>query len=287
MRTARLHVHASFVLPREVGHRRVPFSILAAMPLATLVAFVSLVGVLSPSIYARETPNWAAQAVGQDWVDLLLAVPWLAISGVLALRGSRRALFVLAGGMLYTFYEFVIYGFAVHFNALFIAYCATLGVTFFALSGLAIRFAGEDVSRWFRASVPVRTTGAFLIGVALLFTMLWLGEIVPALVHGTTPLSVSEAGAPTNPVYVMDLSIILPLHAIAGIALLQRRTLGYVLAPILLSFGVIMALSIAGMMLVMRQRGIDASGFVAAAMVLVAAASAAILALVLRGIRSW
>src|SRR5690349_5713700 len=133
---ARFEIHAT--------RRDSPLAIVAAFPLAMLVAFVSLVGILHPSIYARETPNWAAQALGQDWVDLLFAVPWLAVSGLYAARGSRRALFLLAGAMLYTFYEFAIYAFAVHFNVMFLAYCATLGVTFYALAGLALVFVRED-----------------------------------------------------------------------------------------------------------------------------------------------
>lgn len=261
-------------------------SFLAAFPLAALIAFVSLVGILRPSVYAQETPNWAAQSIGQDWADLLLAVPALLLAGWFALRGSRRALLLLAGGMLYTFYEFVIYGFAVHFNALFLAYCATLGVTFFSLAVLAVRFVREDVGRWYKATTPVRTAGFFLIGVGLLFLVGWLADVVPALLHATTPQTVRDAGLPTNPVYVIDLSIVLPLHVVAGIALLQRRNLGHVLAPIMLSFGVIMALSIACMLMAMRHRGIDASLVVATAMVTVAAASALVLALLLSRFRA-
>jgi ribose/xylose/arabinose/galactoside ABC-type transport system permease subunit len=52
-----------------------------------------------------------------------------------------------------------------------------------------------------------------------------------------------------------------------------------------LSFGVIMALSIAGMLVVMRQRGIDASFVVATAMAFVAVCSAVVLALLLRRLR--
>jgi hypothetical protein len=188
--------------------------------------------------------------------------------------------------MLYIFYEFVIYGFAVHFNALFFGYCATLGLTFFSLAGLAIRFVREDVSRWYTENSPVRTAGFFLIGVGLLFSVGWLADVVPALLHATTPLTIREAGLPTNPVYVIDLSIVLPLHVIAGIALLRRRELGYVLAPIVLSFGVIMALSIACLLTVMRHRGLEASWVVAAAMTAVGAANALVLALLLGSFRA-
>jgi hypothetical protein len=57
------------------------------------------------------------------------------------------------------------------------------------------------------------------------------------------------------------------------------------LAPIVLGFIVIMARSIAGMLKVMRQRGLDASLVVAATIAAVGAVSALILVLLLRGIR--
>jgi hypothetical protein len=39
----------------------------AAVPLAVLFALVFLGGILLPSTYARETANWAAQAIVQDY----------------------------------------------------------------------------------------------------------------------------------------------------------------------------------------------------------------------------
>ena len=123
------------------------------------------------------------------------------------------------------------------------------------------------------------------MAIGVLFALAWLGDVVPAIVLGTLPDSVIEAGTPTNPVYVIDLSIVLPLHIIAGVALWQRRPLGFALAPIVLSFGALMALSLAAMMMVMRHRGIEASLAVAAGMAFVSAASCAVLVLLLRRVR--
>ena len=265
---------------------RAPRSVLAAFPLAGLVAFVSLVGILSPSVYRQETANWCGQAIGQDWVDLFIGVPWLTATGVLAGRGSRRGLFLLTAGLLYTFYEFVIYGFELHFNALFLPYCAVLGISCFALLGIGVRYARTDVGGWYSPATPVRLANAVLAAVAVLFALTWLAEVVPALLNGATPASVIAAGTPTNPVYVIDLSVVLPAHLLAGVSLVRRRTLGYVLAPVLLGFDLLMSLSIAGMMLVMRQRGLEANPVVAAAMIVVAIVSAVALARLLRGLHA-
>jgi len=274
--------------PDAAAHRRkpAPKSMLAAFPLAALLAFVSFIGILSTSVYAQETSNWKAQAVGQDWADLLLAVPWLTITGALACRGSRPGLLLLASGLLYTFYEFVIYGFALHFNALFLPYCAVLGVCFFALAGIGLRFVEQDVGSWYSPPARVRLAGALLLAIGTSFALAWLAEILPALVTSAPPASVVAAGTPTNPVYVIDLSIVLPAHLLAGVSILRRRTLGLVLAPVLLGFDVLMALSIAGMMWVMKQRGLEVSQAVAVAMFGLAVVSGLILVRLFRGLRT-
>jgi hypothetical protein len=58
--------------------------------------------------------------------------------------------------------------------------------------------------------------------------------------------------------------------------------MGSLLAPVVLAFGVLMALSIAGMMFVMRLRGVDANIGVASGMSCIALMSAVVLAGLLR-----
>ena len=240
----------------------------AAWPLAMLVAAVSLGGLLS-SAYARETPAWTAQAIGQDWFDLLIASPWLAICGVGAARGSPRWRVLLAGAYAYTVYEMVIYAFAVHFNGLFLLYCATLGISGFALGSaiLELRRAPADVD-----PRRARFAGAFLVAVGVVFGAMWLAEDVPAMLRHRPPQTLVDTGLMTNPVHVIDLAFVLPLHVLAGVWLWRRREAGAFLAPIVLSFGVVMAASIGGMLIVMR-----ATPAVAVAMLVVAAASALVL----------
>ena len=53
------------------------FAVRAAPALAALLALAALGGILLPSTYARKTSTWAAQGTGQDWVNLLVVVPWM------------------------------------------------------------------------------------------------------------------------------------------------------------------------------------------------------------------
>ncbi len=243
---------------------------------ATLaVGVASLGGIASPSTYAQETTSWAAQGLGQDWVNLLLVVPWTTAAALFTLRGSRRAELLLGGALVYSLYSYVIYAFAVHFNALFLVYCAALGLSFFALVLLLADGLAQDARGWFARAVPVRSASLLLIGVALLFGGMWLAQVIPALARGGAPEGLAEVGLVTNPVHVLDLSIVLPGLVVAAVALWRGQPLGYLLVPILLGFSVLMAAAIAGMIVAMYLRGVasDVTGSVMLAVVAVAAAA--------------
>ncbi len=249
-----------------------------AILLAGLVALSSLGGILTPAAYARESADWRGQSLGQDWFDLVIAVPWLLLCAAGTWRGRGRWHVLLGGALLFVVYTFLIYAFAIHFNAMFLLYCAALGVAFYLAVFLLQSLTAGDARLPAGPRAPTRSTGILLIAIGGLFGLLWLGEIVPALAAGRVPESVAGAGLATNPVHVIDLAIVLPAHIIAGVALLQRRPVGALLAPLVLAFDVPMAASIAGMMIVMRLLGAAAAMPVAAAMACLAAISAGALA---------
>ncbi|GGD30244.1 hypothetical protein [Nocardioides daphniae] len=62
----------------------------------------------------------------------LLAVALLVVSGLGRWGGSHRAGLVWLGALLYFVYAFVVYAMAVHFNSLFLAYVAVLGLSTYA-----------------------------------------------------------------------------------------------------------------------------------------------------------
>lgn len=254
--------------------------------LAVLVAIASIAGIWVPSIYAKETPSWGAQGTGQDIVDLLIVVPVLLGCAWGLARGSRTAIVVLAGVLIYVLYAFVLYAFAMHFNALFLVYCATLGVSFYCLVDVGLYLARQDGLQWFAPTRrQTRMVGWFLIMVAAAFYFLWLSTVVPAVVDGQPPAALAEAGLITNPVHILDLAIVLPAITFAGVLVLGRRGTGYLLAPIMLAFDIAMTLAIIGMTLAMWGRGLPFEPVVVGAMGLIAVASTWLLVGFLRRIR--
>jgi hypothetical protein len=81
---------------------------------------------------------------------------------------------------------------------------------------------------------------------------------------------------------VIDLAFVLPAHAIAGLWLWRQRRAGELFGPIILAFGVLMAASIGGMMIVMHAIGEQTAAPVTIAMLGVALVTAFLLARVLR-----
>ena len=276
----RLHLSATFGIRREV-EPPAPLPAAAGFLVALLVAIASLAGISAPQIYAGETASWRVQGIGQDWVDLVVAVPWLLVAASALIRGSRRGALLLAGGLAYAAYSFVIYAVGVHFNQLFLVYCAIIGGSVFGLVGLALPFLRDELHLSFVAA-PRRLASAFLTVSAVVFALLWLAVDVPAVIRGEPPAELAEVGLPTNPIHVLDLSLVLPALIATGVMLWRQRSAGYVLAAIALGFCALMDLNIAGITLAMRRAELGGSLGFAIGFVAIASGAAVLLVLLLR-----
>jgi hypothetical protein len=78
---------------------------------------------------------------------------------------------------------------------------------------------------------------------------------VPAIIEGTAPESLTEAGLVTNPVHVLDLAVLLPSAILGGVLLRRGRAWGYALAPVVLGALVFLSIGIIAAMTVLAVRG--------------------------------
>ena len=190
-------------------------------------------------------------------MDLFLITPVLLMSAILAYAGNRSAKFIWAGTLLYLVYTFVIYCFDVHFNNLFYFYCLCLGLSFYSLVYFLY---GEALSANTEINKPssyTRTIGVYFIAISIVFYALWLSDVATAIFYDTLPKGLVEVSLPTNPVHVIDLAIILPAFAVTGILILRKKRFGFLLAPLMLVFTLLMNLTIAGLNIVMLSRGLE------------------------------
>lgn len=207
----------------------------------------SLAGLLYPETYAAETSDWTAQAAAQDAVDLFLVLPLLTISTLFVFHGQRLAQPVWGGSLLYLVYTFIVYGFDVHFNSMFLIYIAALGLSAY---GFIAFMRLPSAVKTIHSTGPTKVIGWYFIAVALIFYLLWLSEIIPFIRDGVTPAAILKAGLPTNPVHVIDLSFFLPGVFIVGVMMLRHQPIALKLAPALLVFFVLMDITIAVIILV-------------------------------------
>lgn len=215
--------------------------------LVSLLVFIaSFCGIFINKTYLREAEYFAVQGVGQDIVNLSIVVPALIISSVLFYRNSIPSRLIWSGIILYLIYSYAIYCFSMHFNFLFLVYCSIFGLSFY-LFLLHFNFYMRNNLIYSFNSKLIKYASAFLIILSSLFYLMWLSEIIPALIKDEIPKSVIENGIVTNPVHVLDLSIVLPAFIIIAILLLKKSLVAYLLTPAFLTFCVLMCLAIIGM----------------------------------------
>lgn len=235
-----------------------------SIPLIVLVIIVSLTGLLYPQIYRAATPNWLTQSIGQDAIDLFLIVPVLIIGTLYSFSSHKYAVYLWIGTLLYLVYTFLIYCFAVRFNPLFIPYCLILGISTFSVIWF---FSNNRHSSYGNTKNKVLgVIGIYFIAISVIFYSLWLVEVLPATFNNEVPQSIIDAGLFTNPVHVIDLSFFLPATFMIGVMAVRRNIRSTLLAPVLLTFFILMDLTIAVLSLIMTIKGTGGSYAVAIVM---------------------
>jgi hypothetical protein len=224
------------------------------IPIAILLAIASGSGLFINGLY-RDTPNLRAQAIGQDAITLVIALPALIISAFFAGRGSQGARLIWLGVLVYVVYTYASYAFGIRFNPLFLIYVALLGCSTYALIGGLVTTDWASLKAGFTDKTPVRAVSIFLVVIAIFFYLTWLSEAVPASLSGTPPQSVREDGTPTNVIHVLDMAWLLPALLIAAISLWRKQPIGYGLAVALLGNLVFLALAILAMILLEARAG--------------------------------
>jgi hypothetical protein len=205
-------------------------------------------------LYAHESVSGAAQAIGQDVVTLLIAIPLLLAATYLAARGSLRGQLLRAGALWYFTYTYVLMAFGAAYNQLFLVYVVLYSASLFAfiLSLLAIdvkRLPAQVSPRFAR-----RTIAWLVIGFGGILALLWLGRIMPALTSGAAPAGLESYS--TLFVQAGDLGLVVPLAILTGTLLLTRHPVGYLLVGVLLVKGTTLGLALIAMTIAMVAAGV-------------------------------
>jgi hypothetical protein len=186
-----------------------------------IAAASSLVGFI-PGLY-RDRRALVSQSHGQDVGTLVIALPILALALWASSRGSMRGRLVALGALGYLLYTYAVFAFDAVLNPATPLYIAVVGLAVWSFAGLMPRIADAEVEATVGDHLRRRATGIFLLVIAVIFALLWLGQIGSAAITGQQPQALRDAGWPTSPIYVLDLAFLIPLSAVTGIRLLTGR----------------------------------------------------------------
>lgn len=229
--------------PVDIGGR-LPIPDRLATAAILLAAISASVGLFVTDIY-RDSDAWIRQARAADLVTLLLVVPVLSIGLWRARAGSVGGRLVVLGALGYLAYNYAIFGFSVTINPMTPLDIAILGLSVWSLALAVVALARSPLPPGVGDHLPRRASGIFLVAVAVLFGLMWIGQIVGSMSTGLLPSEVVRAGLTTNPVYTLDLAFALPFLAVAGVALIQGSVAGREIATAaliwvaLMGFGVL------------------------------------------------
>jgi hypothetical protein len=203
----------------------------------------SVAGLLMKDLY--QDTSWATAALrGGDLVTLVVAVPILFLAMVLASRGSSRARLVWIGALAYTLYNFAFYVFGAAFNDLFLVHVVAFSSSIFALIATTTSLDVSAIARGYQKRTPVRAVAALLVLVGVVFATLWSVFSVSYAVTGRLSLGAATPEG-MHTVFAIDLSLMVPAMALAGVLLWRGMAWGYVMGAAMSVFGAIYQLNLA------------------------------------------
>src|SRR5215203_966272 len=205
---------------------KVPYTLSTA--LAVLMGMQSVFGRLFPEQY-RDVEWIRLTWFGNDWVTLVLAVPLLVASLLLARRGSVRGLLLWLGMLAYGAYNYAYYMLGATLNAFFPLYILALVLSVATLILALSRIEVAEIAASFRPKTPVWIVGGYLAFIAVGLAFVWMG-VWAAYVFAGQPTPVEPEAFKL--VAALDITIMVPALTLGGVLLWRRKAWGYIVAAV-------------------------------------------------------
>lgn len=234
-------------------------------------------------LYWFDTVSSAAQMQGNDLITLVVGLPLLAVSTLLAFRGSLRGRLLLTGTLGFFLYTYMSMSMLTAYNNLFLVYVALFGLSLYAFILSMLSYNLQDLPTHFSEELPRGWIAALMFVVGFFLTLAWLGRIVPPLLNGTTP---ALENTTTLVIQAMDLVLIVPLAVLGGILLLKRSPWGYLLSSVFVLKSITMGLGVSAMGVNMTLRGVPDSLGILVPFLMITAANLTVAVILLKNIDS-
>jgi hypothetical protein len=204
---------------QPLAKRSITFALVLSLIVCVLIALCSIVGsTQSPDGLYKDSQSVLVSA-GGDIANLILIIPAMIVSILLARRGSGAGLLLWPGVLFYALYAYLPYLIGARFSALMPAYAAVVCVSALALAGLMGSLDREEIRRRL-STAPARVAGGALVFMALL-------AFAGLTVNFISTLNAAAPGAALRGHWAADWAFGTPVLLVSGALLFKRSPLGY------------------------------------------------------------
>jgi hypothetical protein len=130
------------------------------------------------------------------------------------------------------------------YNNLFLIYVGLFALSLYAFIVAMLSFELDELPQYFSHRFPHKAIATLLFFVAGFLALAWIGRIASELQAGQVALLENTT---TRVIQALDLALIVPPALLAGILLLRRQPLGYLLASVLIMKFITMGLAVSTM----------------------------------------
>lgn len=200
-----------------------------------VMIIVSVLGILNGDvIYSEEI---RLSFIATDVANLIIGVPYLIISLVLACNERNLGLILLPGALLYVIYVYLPYVIAVQFGILFILWLILIVLAFYALIFLLTMIDMAILSSRIQEYYPIKWVVCVLAGLGTMILVRQTGLIVTALKEG-------NAVAMTDISLWIDDGLLAPALILMSFLLWRRQAFGYVCSSALLIMYALLSMAV-------------------------------------------
>ena len=185
-----------------------------------LMTLASVTGILFPSII-YPTDELAATFISNDVINLLIGLPIILISILLAMKKNLLGLLFWPGAIFYVLYNYMIYVLAMPLNWAFLLHLTLITASIYTIIILVTSIDGKKIQQRLTGVVHERISGIILVAMGFLFILQSVGAMVDPIINQIQITGTEFA------VHVADFSIS-PALVIGGILLWRRKEFGYV-----------------------------------------------------------
>ena len=196
-------------------------------PVAVLTVRGSTVDLFGAGVYRYDTVFSGAGNRGTDAVTLLVAIPLLVLCLLGGRRGSLRWNLMLTGAVAWFLYVYLTMAVGSAFNPLFLVYVVLFSAGLWML-GLAIKNIDIDRLAGQADRLPRIGPAVLMLVSAVATAIIWLVPILTAQLAGDVPARLDNYT--TAVTAAIDAAVITPAALIAGILILRRSAVGYLMA---------------------------------------------------------